>query len=393
MKEIRVGLIGANFMGRAHSNAYRQVPFYFPELAAQPVMKVLCERLEDRALACARQFGWPEAIFSATELFKREDIDLVDITTPNNQHVELIIQAAEAGKHVICEKPLATSLQDARAALAAVRKAGVLHMINYNYRRAPAVSLAKRMIDAGLIGQVYHWRATYLQDWLLSPQVPMMWRVQKRIAGSGSLGDLMAHSIDLALWLVGDIDRVSCDMATFIKKRPKLEATDAGLGGKAKAGAPMGTVDVDDGVIALAHFKNGALGTFEASRYAAGHKNANVFEINGSQGSLRFDQERMNELEYYDATEGDLAGFRTIQATNDTHPYLGLPGGGPRYWPVGHILGYEHTFINQFADLMTAIAKKKLPSPNFEDGVKAQAVLEACEISAHEGKWAKVPKI
>ena len=393
MKQVRIGLVGYNFMGRAHSNAYRQVPFFFPELPAQPVMQVLCGRTKERTRAAAAQFGWPEAVFSVNELLTREDIDFVDITAPNNQHAELVIRAAEAGKHVFCEKPLATSLKDARAALKAVQKAGVIHMICHNYRRAPAVSLAKRMIDDGLIGQVYHWRALYLQDWLMSPETPMMWRVQKRIAGSGSLGDLMAHSIDLALWLVGDVDRVSCDMETFIKKRPKLETFDTGLGGKAKAGAPMGKVDVDDGVIALARFKSGAMGTFEATRFAAGHKNSNIFEINGSQGSLRFDLERMNELEYYNTAEGDVTGFRVIQATEDSHPYMGLPGGGPRYWPVAHILGYEHTFINTVADLMTAVAKKKVPWPNLEDGVKTQAVLEACDTSAREGKWAKVPKI
>ncbi len=393
MKEIRVGLIGYNFMGRAHSNAYRQIPFFWPELPAQPVRQVLCGRTKGRTEAEAKRLGWAEVTHSVDELVARDDIDLVDITAPNNQHAELIIKAAEAGKHVFCEKPLATSLADAKAALKAVRKAGVIHMICHNYRRAPAVSLAKQMIDQGLLGRIYHWRALYLQDWLLSPEVPMMWRVQKKIAGSGSLGDLMAHSIDLALWLVGDISSVACTMETFIKKRPKLETVDTGLGGKAKAGAPMGTVDVDDGVIALARFANGALGTFEATRFAAGRKNHNVFEINGEKGSLRFNLERMNELEYYDVAEGDNAGFRVIQATADAHPFMGLPGGGPRYWPVAHILGYEHTFINTVADLMVALAENKVPWPNFEDGTKTQAVLEACSLAAESGKWEKVPKV
>jgi predicted dehydrogenase len=393
MKKVRVGLVGANFMGRAHSNAYRQIPFYWPELPAQPEMKVLCERIQERGIACGKQFGWGEVVFDYKDLLKRDDIDLIDIATPNNQHAEMIIEAAQAGKHVFCEKPLATNLADAKAALKAVQKAGVMHMINFNYRRAPAVSLAKRMIDAGLLGQIYHWRATYLQDWLLDPAAPMMWRVQKAIAGSGALGDLMAHSFDLALWLVGGIDSLVCDTRTFVKKRPKLESFNTGLGGKAKAGAPMGTVDVDDGSLALVRFSNGAMGSFEATRFGAGHKNSNIFEINGSKGSLRFDQQRMNELEYYSVEDGDLAGFRTILATEDTHPFLGLPGGGPRYWPAGHILGYEHTFINGVADLMTTIAKKKLPSPNFADGVKVQALLAACEESADGGKWVKVPKV
>jgi predicted dehydrogenase len=380
-------------MGRAHSNAYRQIPFFWPELPAMPVMQVLCGRTPGRTEAEAARLGWAETTHKMSELVKRDDLDLIDITAPNNQHAELIIQAAEAGKNVFCEKPLATNLADAQAALKAVKKAGVLHMICHNYRRAPAVSLAKRMIDQGLLGQIYHWRALYLQDWLMSPEVPMMWRVQKKIAGSGSLGDLMAHSIDLALWLVGDISKISCDMETFIKHRPKQDSFDTGLGGKAKAGAPMGKVDVDDGVIALARFANGALGTFEATRFAAGRKNHNVFEINGSKGSVRFDMERMNELEYYNLEDDDLSGFRTIQATEDSHPFMGLPGGGPRYWPVAHILGYEHTFINTVADLLVAVAKKKQPWPSFEDGVKTQAVLEACETAAREGKSVKVPKV
>jgi predicted dehydrogenase len=393
MKKIRVGLIGANFMGRAHSNAYRQVPFFWPELPAQPEMRVLCERIKERAVACAQQFGWGDTVFSDKELLARDDVDLVDIAAPNNQHMELIIRAAEAGKHVFCEKPLATNLADARTALKAVQKAGVLHMISQNYRRAPAVSLAKEMIEAGMLGKIYHWRALYLQDWLLDPQAPMVWRVQKKVAGSGALGDLMEHSLDLALWLVGDITSVACTMETFIKKRPKLEAVDTGLGGKAKAGAPMGTVDVDDGVIALARFANGALGTFEATRFAAGRKNHNTFEVNGEKGSLRFNLERMNELEYYNLADGDKDGFRVIQATAGSHPYMSLPGGGPRYWPVAHILGYEHTFINTVADLMVAVAAKKLPWPNFEDGVKTQAVLEACATAAQEGSWVKVAKV
>jgi predicted dehydrogenase len=226
----------------------------------------------------------------------------------------------------------------------------------------------------------------------MPPDVPMMWRVQKRIAGSGSLGDLMAHSIDLALWLLGDIDSIACTMKTFIKKRPKLDAVDTGLGGKAKKGAPMGTVDVDDGVVTLARFKNGALGTFEATRYAAGHKNYNWFEVNGSKGSLIFNLERMNELEYYDCADpADRIGFRLIQATADDHPYMATEG-GPRFWPVAHIIGYEHTFINTVYDLCNAIATGKPVEPNFEDAVKTQAVLDACDRANEEDAWVKVRK-
>ena len=391
-KQLRVALVGYNFMGRAHSNAWRQVKFYFPELKLEPVMVALCGRNKAKVDDVRERFGWAESVYDYDELLARDDIDLVDVTPPNNQHVEMIVKAAAAGKHILCEKPLATNLADAKTAVAAVKKAGVIHMLMHNYRRCPAISLAKEMIAGGELGEIYHWRAFYLQDWLMSPDVPMMWRVQKKIAGSGSLGDLMAHSIDLANWLVGDIDSVACTMKTFIKKRPQLADVDAGLGGKADKGAKMGTVDVDDGVITLARFKNGALGTFEATRFAAGRKNYNSFEVNGSKGSLVFNLERMNELEYYNCGDPAKAlGFRTIQATADVHPFMSF-GNGPRFWPVAHIIGYEHTFMNSIFDLVQAVAAKKQVTPNFEDGLKTQAVLEACEDASKKDAWVKVPK-
>jgi len=378
---------------RAHSNAYRQIPFYFPELGVKPVMQVLCGRTKARVEQAAVQFGWAEVERKFDRLVQREDIDLIDITSPNNAHVEMAIAAAKAGKQVICEKPLATNLADAKRALQAVRKAGVLHMICHNYRRAPAVMLAKQLIDEGRIGKIYHWRGQYLQDWLMDPMTPMMWRVQKRIAGSGALGDIMAHSIDLALWLVGDIDSVASTMATFVKQRPKLEAFDTGLGGAAKKGAPMGRVDVDDAAISIARFANGALGTFEATRFGAGHKNYNWFEIGGDKGSVRFNLERMNELEFYSVEDGENAGFITISATDPSHPFMGTEA-GPRYWPPGHIIGYEHTFINTVADLLDAIARrKKSVWPDFEDAVKTQAVLDAVERASASNKWEKVKKV
>ncbi len=395
MKEVRVGLVGYNFMGRAHSNAYRQVAIYFPELEAQPVQKVICGRSEGPLTAAAAQLGWEEAETNFDELLQRDDVDLIDICTPNNVHVPMAIKAAQAGKHVLCEKPLAMNLAEAREALAAVQEAGVVHMVCHNYRRVPAIALAKKMIEDGDLGTIYHWRGTYLQDWLLDPAAPLVWRCKKEIAGSGVLGDLVAHSVDLALWLVGDIDRVACDMETFVKQRPLLESVDTGLGATAAESAEMGAVDVDDGVIALARFANGALGTFEATRFAAGRRNYNYFEINGSRGSLRFNLERMNELEYYNVDDpGDRQGFAVIQVTEPCHPFLGLPEqGGPRYWPPGHIIGYEHTFINTVADLMRGIASGENPRPSFEDAVKVQAVLEACEQSAQEQGWAEVEHI
>jgi len=393
MGEIRVGLVGYAFMGRAHSNAYRQIPFYFPEIESQPVLKVLCGRSPEPLQQAAAAMGWEDTETDFDTLVARDDIDLIDITTPNNVHVEMAIKAAQAGKHVFCEKPLAMNLAEARQAQEAVEEAGVVNMICHNYRRAPAVSLAKQMIDDGALGTIYHWRSQYLQDWLVDPQAPAVWRTQKGIAGSGALGDLLAHSIDLALWLVGDIDQVCCDMETFIEERPPLGSIDATLGARAGAGEKV-KVDVDDGVVALARFANGALGTMEATRFAPGHRNYNFFEINGSGGSLRFNLERMNELEYYDCDDPDgQQGFRVIQATEGVHPFMGVPDDGGRYWPPGHIIGYEHTFINTVADLLKGIEAGESPAPTFADAVKTQAILEACEDSADEGGWIEVEKL
>ncbi len=394
MDEIRIALVGYQFMGRAHSNAYRQVAFYYPELTARPVMRVLVGRQRDLCQQMAARFGWEETEYSIDAAAARDDIDLIDITAPNNVHADLAIKAAKAGKHVFCEKPLATSLEDAKRARGAVEKAGVINTVCHNYRRVPAVALVRKMMENGDLGEIYHWRALYLQDWAMDPGVPLMWRFQKRIAGSGSLGDLMAHSLDLALWLVGDITRVSCTMKTWIRQRPKATAVDGGLGGSA-SGGEMGRADVDDGVVTLAEFANGALGTFEATRFAAGHKNYNWFEINGSKGSVIFNLERMNELYYYDGADpADRTGFRLIQTTEPCHPYMGLPGGGPRFWPTSHIIGYEHTFINMVADVLQAIANGgPNPEPSFASACRTQAVLAACEQAAKEGKSVRVPKV
>lgn len=389
-KPVRIALVGGGFAAHFHLASYEKVYGVDFEVVG------LFDILKDKAAHLAKERGVPRVYDSYEQLLADKNVDVVDVVVPNFLHVPTAVKAAQAGKHVFCEKPLATNLADAKAALAAVKKAGVINMICHNYRRAPAISLAKRMIANGDLGEIYHWRALYLQDWLMPPDVPMMWRVQKAIAGSGSLGDLMAHSIDLALWMLGDIETVACTMKTFIKKRPKLEVVDTGLGGKAKAGAPMGTVDVDDGVVTLAKFANGALGTFEATRFAAGHKNYNWFEVNGSKGSLIFNLERMNELQYYNCADpADRLGFRLIQATANEHPFMaamGDPSKGPRFWPVAHIIGYEHTFINTVFDLCNAVAQGKPVTPNFEDAVRTQAVLDACERASKEGVWAKVKK-
>jgi len=379
---INVGLVGYKFMGTAHSNAWRQVAHFFdPQLT--PVMKAICGRTEEAVAAAAGKLGWEGYETDWRKLVAREDIDLVDICSPGGpSHREIALGAAANGKHVFCEKPLASSLAMAREMLDAVEKAGVKHMVNFNYRRAPAVALAKQMIEEGLIGEIYHWRAVYLQDWIIDPDFPLVWRLDKSIAGSGPLGDLAAHSIDLAHYLVGEIAQVTAMMQTFIEERP-LPAEMAGLA--AVAGEERGQVTVEDAVAFLARFENGAFGTFEATRFAAGHKNYNRFEVNGSQGSLAFNFERMNELQYYSREDDpDYQGFRVIQATEPTHPYMSV------WWPPAHIIGYEHTFIHGVYDLLNAIAEDEITVPNFVDGVKCQAVLEAVERSAQSGEWVEV---
>ena len=379
---INVGLVGYKFMGTAHSNAWRQMARFFdPPL--EPVRRALCGRTEEAVAAAADKLGWEGYETDWRKLVAREDIDLVDICTPGGvSHREIVLGAAAAGKHILCEKPLANGLSDAREMLEAVQKAGVKHMVNFNYRRVPAVALAKRMIEEGLIGQIYHWRAVYLQDWIIDPEFPLVWRLDKSTAGSGPLGDLAAHSIDLAHYLVGDIAQVTGMMQTFIEDRP-LPTEMGGLA--AVAGEERGKVTVEDAVAFLARFENGAFGTFEATRFAAGRKNCNRFEVNGSKGSLAFNVERMNELEYYSREDDpDYQGFRVIQATQPTHPYMSV------WWPPAHIIGYEHTFIHAVYDLVSAIAADEMPVPNFVDGVKCQAVLDAVERSAQSGEWVEV---
>jgi predicted dehydrogenase len=374
-RKINVALIGYQFMGKAHSNAYRQMPHFF-ESDAVPVMKVICGRNEAAVSSAAGKLGWEGWSTSWEEVVRRKDIDLVDISTPGDSHMPIAIAAAKAGKVVFCEKPLANTLAEAKKMLAAVEKNGVQHMICHNYRKAPAVALAKQLIADGTLGTLYHFRGTYLQDWIVDPKFPLVWRLDKNKAGSGAMGDLASHVTDLSRFLVGEITEVSAALATFIKDRPLVDNP-----------RKTGKVTVDDATLALVRFENGTVGTIEASRFAPGRRNCNRFEINGSKGSLSFNLERMNELELFLRDDPRYTqGFRTIIVTEGggTHPYVGA------WWPPGHIIGYEHTFVHAVYDLMRAISKNELPSPNFVDGVKNQAVLDAMERSAKSKKWVKV---
>ncbi len=383
---LNIGLVGYKFMGKAHSNAYHKIGMFF-EPSAKICMKAICGRDEAWVKKSAEKYGWESYETSWERLVRRDDIDVVDITTPSNFHKEIAIGAAEEGKHVFCEKPLALNLKDAREMLEAVKKHGVKHQIGFNYRFAPAVQLAKKLIDEGKIGEIYHFRGLYLQDWIIDPDFPLVWRLDKKIAGSGSHGDLGAHLIDLARFLVGDFQRVIGMNKTFIKKRPIVDKME-GLSGKAAENAQMGEVTVDDATLFLAEFKNGALGSFEATRFAAGHKNGMSFEINGSKGSIKFEFERMNELQYYsvDDEEG-LQGFRLIQVTEDVHPYAGA------WWPAGHVIGYEHTFVHELYEFIESIANDKPTVPDFYDGVKCSQVLEAVDLSIEENSWVEVDSL
>jgi predicted dehydrogenase len=379
-KSIGVGLVGYKFMGKSHSNAYRQVKHFFPDCAFTPEMTALCGRDEAAVKQAAIDMGWNGYETDWKKLVTRKDIGLVDVSTPGDSHAAIAIAAANEGKHVFCEKPLANTLTEARAMAEAVKKNGVVGMVNFNYRRVPAVQLAKRLIQEGRIGKIYHWRSVYLQDWIMDPNFPLVWRLQKDIAGAGTLGDLGAHSIDLARMLVGEISEVTGMTETFIKQRPKLGGTTTSLG--AVGTAEMGEVTVDDAALFMTRFENGAVGTFEATRFANGRRNYNSFEINGSKGSIVFNLERMNELQVlFNDDAADVQGFRTILVTEGVHPYMSA------WWPAGHIIGWEHTFTHGVYDLINGIAKNISPEPTFDDGVRCQAVLDAIETSASNKQW------
>jgi predicted dehydrogenase len=383
--KLNVAMIGYKFMGKAHSNAYRQVARMM-DPAAEPVMKLLVGRTPDAVQAAAADLGWQETATDYRKAVRRKDIDIVDICTANDTHMEIALAALKAGKHVFCEKPLGMDLKQATKMAQAALNAGVKNMVNFNYRSCPAVALAKQFIDEGRIGRIFHWRAVYLQDWIIDPTFPLVWRLDKSVAGSGSHGDLNAHLIDLALWLVGEMTEVSSSMETFVKERPRQAQTTGGL--SAAAGEGVGAVTVDDAVLSLARFANGAIGTFEATRFAAGHKNGLTIEINGDKGSVRFDFERMNELQYFDrADPAHAQGFRTILATESIHPYM------QAWWPPGHIIGYEHGFIHNVYNFLNAVARETAPSPDFVEAAKVNAVLDAMSKSAESRKWVAVSPV
>ncbi len=385
-KKINVGMVGYKFMGKAHSRAYRDMARFF-KTETVPVMKVICGRTETAVSEACREFGWEVYEISWEKLVQREDLDLVDINTSNSTHREIAVAAAKAGKHVLCEKPLATSLAEAEEMLEAVKEAGVKHMICFNYRKVPAIGLAKKLIGEGRLGKIYHFRAQYLQDWIMDPEFPLIWKLKKEEAGSGAHGDLNSHIIDLARYLVGDFAKVAGMQETFIKKRFEPEGSEeltTGLTAESRRGQ-LGEVTVDDATLFLARFKNGALGCFEATRFANGRRNALRFEINGSKGSLLFELENMNELWFYSGKDPqERQGFRRILATEAAHPYMGA------WWPPGHIIGWEHTFIHVLYDFMKALDEDRIPSPNFADGVECQRVLEAVEKSVEEQRWVEV---
>lgn len=375
MTTVGVGMVGHAFMGRAHSQAWRSVgPFFGPPLT--PVMTALAGRSAERARAAADALGWASVETDWKELLRRDDVQLVDICTPGDSHAEIAVAALDAGKHVLCEKPLANSVAEAEAMAAAAERArerGVRSMVGFNYRRVPAVTLARRLVDEGRIGAVRHVRAQYLQDWLADPRAPFTWRMDRDRAGTGALGDIGAHIIDTAQFITGqNLVGVSALLDTFVPERPV-------------PGGGTARVTVDDAALFVGRTDGGALASFEATRFATGRKNALRIEVSGSSGALAFDLESLNELWFYDRHEDDAtAGFRRIVVTEPVHPYT------DRWWPPGHMLGYEHTFTHQAADLLTAIADGADPRPSFADGLQVQRVLAAVAGSAESRCWVDV---
>lgn len=375
-KPLNIGMIGYGFMGRAHSNAYSQVNHFF-NLPYRPVLKAVCARDEAKAKAFADTWGYESIETDWRKLLQRKDIDAVDICTPNNLHKEIAIAAAEAGKMILCEKPLAMNTAEGEEMCRAVEKAGVPNIVWYNYRRVPAVSMAKRLIDEGRLGRIFHYRAVFLQDWTISADLPQggaaLWRLDKAAAGSGVTGDLLAHCIDTAIWLNGTIDSVTAMTETFVKERKH------NLTGKVEK------VGIDDACAFLARFSNGSLATFESTRYARGHKALYTFEINGEHASIAWDLHDLHRLSYFDhRDESQLRGWRTIHITDGDHPYMA------KWWVPGLQIGYEHSFIHQVADFLEGIGNGKPVGPTFRDALETQKVCDAVLSSAESGQWKQV---
>ncbi|MBI5083406.1 MAG: Gfo/Idh/MocA family oxidoreductase [Acidobacteria bacterium] len=374
MKELRVAMIGYGFMGRAHSNAYKRLTDFFP-VSHRPVLQVACARNEEKARAFAANWGYQRVETDWRKAVTAPDVDLVDICTPNDTHAEIAIAAARAGKMIVCEKPLARTVAEAEPMVVAVEQARVPNMVWYNYRRVPAITLAKQLIDEGRIGRPFHFRSNFLQDWTISPEVPQggagLWRLDAAAAGSGVTGDLLAHNIDTAMYLNGPITRVVARTETFVKERMHT------LTGKVE---PVG---IDDACAFIAEFANGSLGLFESTRYARGHKALKTFELNGADGSLKFNLEEMEYLDYFEYanTESHVRGWRRIHVTNGEHPYMN------RYWVPGLVIGYEHSFLNALADFVKGVETGKPVQPDFRSALQTQKVCEAVLNSGREGRW------
>ena len=375
-KPLNIGLVGYGFMGRTHSNAYRQVNQFF-KLDYRPVLKAVCARDEAKAKDFAANWGYESVEADWKKLVKRADIDAVDICTPNNLHMEIAIAAAKEGKMILCEKPLAMDAKQGEKMVKAVEAAKVPNIVWYNYRRVPAVTFAKQLIDSGKLGRIFHYRANFLQDWTISADLPQggaaLWRLDVKAAGSGVTGDLLAHCIDTAIWLNGGVKDVTAMTETFIKERKHQ------LTGKVEK------VGIDDACAFLCHFDNGSLGLFESTRYARGHKALYTFEINGEHASIKWDLHDLHRLQWFDhRDEGNLRGWRSIHVTDSDHPYM------KHWWVPGLQIGYEHTFIHQVADFLEGLQKKKPVAPTFRDALETQYICDAVLASAKTGKWMKV---
>ncbi|HSB94524.1 MAG TPA: Gfo/Idh/MocA family oxidoreductase [Flavitalea sp.] len=376
-KQLRIGLIGCGFMGRTHSNAYNRIGNFFPELQHEIILKACCARSESKAKSFAEQWGYESFETDWKQLVSREDIDAVDICTPNDTHSEIAVAAAAAGKMVLVEKPLARTVAESQQMIDAVEKAGVANTVWYNYRRIPAVTLAKHLIDSGKLGKIYHYRANFLQDWTINAELPQggegLWRMDASVAGSGVLGDLLSHCIDTAIWLNGGIKDVTAMTETFVKERMHQ------LTGKVEQ------VTIDDACAFMCHFDNGSLGLFESTRYARGHKALYTFEINGANASIRWDLHDLNRLEFFDNSDQSIVrGWRSIHVTDGDQPYMN------RWWVPGLGIGYEHSFIHQAADFVKGLETGESCSPSFKDAFETEKVCEAVIESARSGSWKPV---